>query len=341
MRILHVTEAYGGGVATAISQYTSSDGEHVVLARVRADLDRRPLAAPDALDLYVESRQDLLREWHALRDAPFDVVHAHSSIAGAMTRTFPHRTAPVVYSPHALACDHRSRTVRRVSGAVERGLAGRTAAFAAVSEAERDKLIRLTQGRQPVVMVPHHVQASSRLVPLVERRPRVVAVGRLCHQKNPESVADLPRAMQGAGVEFVWAGDGDPERRRLLEAGGWRVTGWLPRAEVQSLLAGSAVLVHPARYEGMPFVVLEAMAHGTPVVQSAGLGLGELAAAAHYTDLADLRHRLHALLSDDVAWAEASTAGWTYVKRSFDLDSQAGALSRLYALASRAAPVLV
>jgi glycosyltransferase involved in cell wall biosynthesis len=284
----------------------------------------------------------LVREWLGLLDEPFDVVHAHSSVAGAMTRAFPHRIAPVVYSPHALASDHRLRTVRLASTSTERRLSRRTAAFAAVSEAEREKLVGLTHGRQPVVVVPHFVRASDDPLPRFPRKPRIVAVGRLCYQKNPESVAELPGAMgYGDAVDFVWVGDGDPRRKRLLQTGGWQVTGWLPRAQVKGLLADSMVLVHPARYEGMPFVVLEAMAQGTPVVQSSSLGLGELSAAEHFIDGPDLRRRLDRLLSDELAWSTSSAAVWKHVKQSYDRESQFAALSRLYAVAlgSSCAPV--
>lgn len=46
-----------------------------------------------------------------------------------------------------------------------------------------------------------------------------------------------------------------------------RWLGWQPAAEMESLMAGAAVLVTPSMwYEGWPLVAVEAMGHGTPVV---------------------------------------------------------------------------
>jgi glycosyltransferase involved in cell wall biosynthesis len=45
---------------------------------------------------------------------------------------------------------------------------------------------------------------------------------------------------------------------------------------VNAWMRHSEILIHPARYEGMPNVVLEAMAHGLPVVAFRVEGIAEL-----------------------------------------------------------------
>jgi glycosyltransferase involved in cell wall biosynthesis len=105
-------------------------------------------------------------------------------------------------------------------------------------------------------------------------------VGRLRIRKGVEVLLEALRDVRP--VELKIAGDGE-HRRRLerrvseLEMGD-RVTflGTCDAGRVQRLLAGAAALVVPSIYEGMPLVVLEAMAAGVPVVASAVSGIPEV-----------------------------------------------------------------
>jgi glycosyltransferase involved in cell wall biosynthesis len=108
-------------------------------------------------------------------------------------------------------------------------------------------------------------------------------VGRLRIRKGVEVLLEALRDVRGIRhVELRIAGDGE-HRERLerrvseLEMGD-RVTflGNCDAGRVRRLLAGAAALVVPSIYEGMPLVVLEAMAAGTPVVASAVSGIPEV-----------------------------------------------------------------
>jgi len=110
--------------------------------------------------------------------------------------------------------------------------------------------------------------------------PTVVTVCRLVPWKGVEGlirvVASLP------GVELVVVGDGP--LRGALEAlaeergvaGRVRFTGTLPAREVRRELRRADVFVLNSSYEGLPHVVLEAMAERVPVVATAAGGTGEL-----------------------------------------------------------------
>lgn len=118
------------------------------------------------------------------------------------------------------------------------------------------------------------------------RRPgRIIAVGTLERLKGFD---DLLRAAQrlarrGVTVEIELVGDGPEARplRALADALGIadRVTirGWLPFPEVQAAMQRATVLVHPSPElgDGLPNVIREAMAVGTPVIATRIAGIPE------------------------------------------------------------------
>ena len=114
--------------------------------------------------------------------------------------------------------------------------------------------------------------------------PRLVCVGRLCEQKGQlllvEAVAALAR--QGLRFELVLAGDG--EMRGEIEAAlarhgiadRVRITGWISSAQVRTELLAARALVLPSFAEGLPVVIMEAMALGRPVISTYIAGIPEL-----------------------------------------------------------------
>jgi rhamnosyl/mannosyltransferase len=102
-------------------------------------------------------------------------------------------------------------------------------------------------------------------------------VGRLAVQKNVDALLHATAALRAEGrdVRVRIIGDG-PERRRLAAltdrlglAGIVAFDGRRDRDEIQAAYARATALVLPSTHEGMPLVLLEAMAAGTPVVAAA------------------------------------------------------------------------
>ncbi len=103
-----------------------------------------------------------------------------------------------------------------------------------------------------------------------------LAAGRLVEYKGFDTAIAAARA---ASVPLVVAGEGpDGARLRSLAAGAdVRFTGWLEHEELVALRAGAGVVLVPSRWEEpCPYVVLDAIAAGVPVLASDRGGLPEL-----------------------------------------------------------------
>lgn len=109
-----------------------------------------------------------------------------------------------------------------------------------------------------------------------------LTVGRLAHQKGHDILVPvLPHILaQFPDVHFLWAGTGPTEKalRRQLDTYGVakHVTFLGQRDDIPDLLNGSDLFVHPARFEGQPFSLLEAMAAGLPIVSTTASGIREV-----------------------------------------------------------------
>ncbi|HEX3755645.1 MAG TPA: glycosyltransferase family 4 protein [Rhizomicrobium sp.] len=113
---------------------------------------------------------------------------------------------------------------------------------------------------------------------------RLVCVGRLCEQKGQLLLVKAAAllAAEGRAFELVLVGDG--EHRPMIEAliarldlgSHVRVTGWASADQVKSEMLAARALILPSFAEGLPVVLMEAMALGRPVLTTYVAGIPEL-----------------------------------------------------------------
>lgn len=146
----------------------------------------------------------------------------------------------------------------------------------------------------------------------------LVCVGRLCEQKGQlllvEAIAELAR--RGVAVRLVLAGDGEmrADVERAVAAAGLTdqvsITGWIGADRVREELDAARALVLPSFGEGLPVVIMEAMARQRPVITTYIAGIPELVRdgregllvpAGDVGALADAIERLLAMPADELA----------------------------------------
>ena len=216
------------------------------------------------------------------RNGPFDIVHGHSSKGGALARlAAAGTTAHAVYTPHALATMNPTmkRPARWAFTGAEAVLARLTGHLIAVSPEEAQHAARLGLASERISVVPNGLRPA-----VGGQRDDIRAehgfaaddvvigfVGRLVGQKHPEllvqAFVDVLRLAPKALLAIV--GDG-PLRQNVLEIAGRHGIGdrvrLLGERAGRPLMPGFDVFALPSRYEGLPYVVLEAMEAGLPIV---------------------------------------------------------------------------
>ena len=338
MRVLSVVAEMGSGGAEAVVHdltlrlreqgdvvLVASDGgwRADALAAAGVPVSRIPLRDPGpiALARSAVAVRRLVTAWRP------EVVHTHNVRASLAVRLAQvgRPRVPVVATVHGLAADRyasAARLLRRSSDLV-----------VAVSPDVRDRLLRagLEPARVAVVenAVPRPAPTTSDVragLGLPAGTPLVVCAARLAAPKRVDLLVDAWAAVPGA--HLLVAGDG-PERpaleaRAARSDASARITFLGDRDDVGTLLAAAEVVVLPSDREGLPMVVLEAMAAGRPVVASAVGGLPGLAASGAGClelvapgEAAALATAVSALLADPARRSRMGAAARAVVVRRF------------------------
>jgi glycosyltransferase involved in cell wall biosynthesis len=165
----------------------------------------------------------------------------------------------------------------------------------------------------------------------------VVSIGRLEEQKDPlrfiEMVAQW-RAVE-PGLTALWVGDGRlrhafDAKVDQLGAGEWlHCLGWQEHA--RRYLSVADVYLHPARFEGLPFALLEAMAYGCPCVISPDLAadLKDMPVGTWIIAHRDPQQWLP-LVTDEALLAAKAGACRQLAEERFSITAMARAYLRLY-----------
>jgi glycosyltransferase involved in cell wall biosynthesis len=305
MRICHILETAGGGSGQVVidllkSGIAANDDLTVIYSPLRAE--RSFIAALEelrwSLRIYPLAMrrkvglQDALAAWRLMRlirrTGPYDIIHSHSSKAGALARIagilIPH--ARQVYTPHAFVT--MAPDARSIYGAIERMLSWLCHAIICVSEQERRHALWLKIAPRRLHVVPNGIaleypadRTQARAAMGFDEQDKVVGfVGRLAPQKNPARLVEafamasqhhprLKLAVVGDGVlradtERLLAAKGLSDRARLICG-----------AKGRDLMPGFDCLACSSDYEAFSIVFLEALAIGVPIVATPVGGVHE------------------------------------------------------------------
>lgn len=195
------------------------------------------------------------------------------------------------------------------------------------------------------------------LMPATRAGDAILAVGRVVEKKGFDVLIDACAILRERGVRFrcriVGDGiDGASLRDRIarLDLGALvQLEGPRPHADLFGLFREAAVFVAPCVVaadgdrDGLPTVLLEAMALGTPCVSTAVTGIpelvhdGETGLCVPPRDPAALADALERMLADPDLGARLATRARARVEQAFDIRRNAARLRDVFAAATRTA----
>ncbi|MHA4870319.1 glycosyltransferase family 4 protein [Duganella sp. PWIR1] len=291
--VLHVAEVLKGGIASYLDELIADQarryGEQNLCVLVPAS-EAAHLSALGGVEVVtfanggrlhnIRAMQRALRQ--LLRRRAFDLVHAHSTFAGAALRTmwWPGGRPPLVYCAHGWAFDRRAAGWKLALVAwAERLLALRCESIVCISEHDRRSALARGLPAAKLLTIRNGIGEQGPVAGEVAwpaSRLRILFAGRFDYQKGVDVFFG---AMRELGPEYaaIAIGDaalGDFELTR--QADNVRQTGWLSRQAVQAHLQSCDVFVIPSRWEGFGLAALEALRAGKAVIASRVGGLQEL-----------------------------------------------------------------
>lgn len=178
---------------------------------------------------------------------------------------------------------------------------------------------------------------------MLPETPHIVCIGRLCPAKGQllliEAVSQL--IADGMNLKLTLVGDG--ESRVALEAAiaatqledVITITGWVSSSRIRDYLLGAKVKVLPSFAEGLPVVLMEALALGRPVISTYIAGIPELVEPNNgwlipAGSIPALKEAIRVSLATSTAQLqEMGQAGAERVKTDYNIETETVKLSQL------------
>ncbi len=354
MKIAHVViggDVAGGQIVALRLAQAAREAGHDVLFVSPSDgpfLDRVRGAGIRAEVVPVSGALDprgLVRLLRIFRRERIDIVHTHGHFAVNVLARIAGRLARArVLSHMHIQNAFREGTGRGVQIAIDNATARLCFAIVAVSDATRADLVRQGYPAGRLVTIHNGIEAAHDVSPVrLAEGPLVVEVARLAEVKGQrtllEALADVQATAVLVGRDLERGGAYEDELRSEAERLGVsdRVVFAGYRDDVPALLAGCDVFCLPSFAEGLPLVVLEAMAQGKPVVATPVGGTPELVVDGETGilvppgDPGSLAHALTELLADAPRAARMGEAGRARVLAEFRAAAMVERVLGLYA----------
>ncbi len=291
MKVLHVSESLIGGPASYLE-------ETLPYQTQLFGADNIALLAPESQREYIAASISCVVETYtrtgrnprsvlalglairrSIRRHNPDVIHLHSSIAGAIGRLViagMSRRPHVVYCAHCWSFDRPQQTAAtRLWAAIERALSLCADVIVNISPHEESLLRRvrfplantrlIVSGIKDLVPNPGNDRVAG---PRQGTRWRLLFVGRLDRQKGIDLLLRDFASLKPDRATLRLVGAKVLDNFDLDIPAEVRLSDWVPRETLPALFEEFDAVIMPSRWEGMPLLAIEALRSGRPLICS-------------------------------------------------------------------------
>ena len=222
------------------------------------------------------------------------------------------------------------------------------------SEATREKILALGAPPEKIVKLPMGIDVEKIDFSPRELKPgevvNILSVGRLVEMKGREfaikAMAEVVKKFPNISYTIVGDGQLRESLEQLIEQlglGQWiHLLGWVDDEKLNELYKSSHIFLHPSvtaadgNMEGQGVVLLEAQAHGMPVVATKHNAFvetvldGKSGILVPERDVQALAGALERLIGDADCWPQMGAAGREHVVKKYDIKNLNGKLLDIY-----------
>lgn len=286
MKIIHLVEAWTGGIST----YVSTLIEHQILRGYEVEIIADITSKEDMMRIrckkhfYTAYRSPLgiLKTTSELRKilnaATLDILHCHSTFPGIYAR-LPSRNNryKIIYTPHGWSFLKKdsNKLKNKIYGQIEKYLSKSTTKIICMSLEEIRAATENGISLNRIKLIYTGIPNKPINIPTNETaKIRIGFFGRLDYQKGFDLLLNSAESLN-ENLEVHIFGDSIREKSRPVQNARFIYHGWISQENIHNAMQEMDAIIIPSRWEGFALTPLEAMRAGKLVIISNETSLSE------------------------------------------------------------------